>query len=97
MQYQTTAPEYPQRHCCGHCDWKLNVLVNKRLGFQNISPLQFRIKLSTDLLLTQDEKEPMEEEGESDSGRDGWSAICCRTSPCYNSSQKSSHTLQSLS
>ena len=51
--------------------WKLNVLVNKRLGLQNISQLQFRIKLATDLLLTPDEEEPMKEEDvESDSGRD---------------------------
>ena len=50
--------------------WKLNVLVNKRLGLQNISQLQFRIKLETDLLITPDEEEPMEEEVKSDSGRD---------------------------
>ena len=45
--------------------WKLNVLVNKSCGLQNISQLQFRIKLATDLLLTADEAEV-----ELDSGRD---------------------------
>ena len=50
--------------------WKLTVLVNKRLELQNISQLQFRIKVATDLLLIPDEEEAMEEEDESDSGRD---------------------------
>ena len=50
--------------------WKLNVLVNKSCGLQNISQLQFRIKLATDLLLTPDKGISMEEEVESDSGRD---------------------------
>ena len=76
MQYQTTAPQYAQRNGGDHWRrsilessivnaWKLNVLVNKRLGLQNISQLQFRIKLAIDLLLIPDEEEPMEEE-ESD-------------------------------
>ena len=64
MQYQTTEPQYAQRNGRGRCGWKLNVLVSKRLGLQNISQLQFRIKLATDLLLTPDEEEPIEEEVE---------------------------------
>ena len=52
MQCQTIAPQYAQRNGRGNCGWKLNVLVSKRLGLQNISQLQFRIKLPTDLLLT---------------------------------------------
>ena len=53
-----------------YCQCLSNVLVNKRLGLQNISQLQFQIKLATELLLTADEEELMEEEAVSDSGRD---------------------------